>query len=148
MMQQKYKLTIMAVIFLAAMAGCGKGNSERMQTDTPRAPLKEYTKDNPAEWVGLEEEHAPTVTIDDSSAENVIVRVKFPIKRDPDHYIQKIGLMDKDGKDIAVKKFNHMSDYWEARFSLPSIPKGMKAYARCSLHDLWTAPVESKFSFF
>jgi desulfoferrodoxin (superoxide reductase-like protein) len=148
MMQKKYKMMIMAAILNAAMINCGKGNSERLQTETPRTPLKEYTKEAPAEWIGLEEEHAPMVTIDNNSPDNVIVRVKFPIKHDPDHYIEKIGLMDKDGNDIVVKKFNSTADYWEARFSIPFIPKGTKAFARCSLHDLWTAPVEKKFTLF
>lgn len=137
---------IMAAIIIAAIINCNRGNLDRIQTDTPRAPLKEYTKDVPAEWIGLEEEHAPEVTIDNDSPDNVIVRVKFPIKHESDHYIEKIGLMDKDGKDIAFKTFNQKSDYWEARFSIPFISKGMKAYARCSLHDLWTVPVESKNS--
>lgn len=142
MNKRKYISITVFAIYAVIHFNC-KGNSpERFQTEKPRIPLKEYSKDEPGEWVGLEEQHYPRVTIDNSSMENIIVRVNFPVNHEPDHYIEKIGLMDKDGNDIIVKKFNPTADYWEARFSIPFIPKGVKAYARCSLHDLWVTPLK------
>ncbi|MDH4200256.1 MAG: desulfoferrodoxin family protein [Spirochaetia bacterium] len=138
----KKKLKIAVFIISAAITfNCKGSSSERFQTDKPRIPLKEYSRNDPGEWVGLEDQHYPRVTIDNSAMENIIIRVNFPIKHEPDHYIEKIGLMDKDGNDIIVKRFNPAADYWEARFNIPFIPKGAKAFARCSLHDLWVTPL-------
>jgi desulfoferrodoxin (superoxide reductase-like protein) len=61
----------------------------------------------------------------------------------PAHYIEKIGIMDKDKKDIAVKSIEQRSGFIEARFSLHPVPdsKDIKVYAKCNLHDLWTTPL-------
>jgi desulfoferrodoxin (superoxide reductase-like protein) len=140
-MKEKYLLKT-ALVFSAVLLIHCKGNSERFQTDTPRTPLKEYTRDDPGEWAGKEDEHYPRLSLDSTKAENVVILVKFPIKHEPDHYIEKIGIMDSDGKDIVVKRFNPSADFFQARFSIPFIGKGWKAYARCSLHDLWVTPIE------
>jgi len=134
---------IFALIFGAHVA-CSEKNTPRMQTDTARVPLMEYTEEKPAEWEGLEEEHIPRVEYHEGSLHNIIIRVKFPIQHPLDHYIQKIGVMAPDGTDIIVQNYNPDADYYDARFNLPFVGKGQgyKAFARCSQHDLWTALIE------
>jgi desulfoferrodoxin (superoxide reductase-like protein) len=137
------RILLGAVTALTAL-NCGNDPDyqERMRTDTPRIPLKEYTASSSGEWAGMEEEHLPQVTVIPGAVENVIIRVKFPLKHDPDHYITKIGIMDFSGKDVFVKNFNPDADNFEARFKVANLGIGYKAFARCSHHDLWTAPIE------
>ncbi len=139
------KKTIVRIIIAYAMAtgGCKTDQAPPpVDTGKPREPLKEYTREKPAEWYGLENEHVPIVTLRNTEVENIHIRVRFPVKHEADHYIQKIGVMDANGNDVIVKRFNPTADYYEAKFTVPFIGEGYKAYARCSLHDLWTAPLE------
>ncbi len=138
----KKKYVIIFLLFLSF--GCGNipDFENRMQTETPRVPRKEYHQNDPGEWAGMEHQHAPQVTIIPGAVENVVIRVNLPVVREPDHYIEKIGIMDQNGNDIFVKNFNPNADYFEARFKIPNIGPGYKAFAKCSQHDLWTAPLE------
>lgn len=117
----------------------------RLPEKTPygSVPKPEYTREAPYEWAGLEEEHLPVIVInkDRDPDISIIVNLKNPGKN---HYIEKIGLIDGNKNELAVKNFTTNDKIFEAQFSssiLPSDEKKVKVFVKCSLHDLWTAPL-------
>ncbi len=143
-MKEKVFFYLISPLLLIVFMSCGSGgeSKKKFQTDTPRNPLSEYTLEQPGEWAGLEDSHAPIVELRDTEKDNIIIRVHFPIKRGHDHFIEKIGIMDEKKNDLFVEKFNRSAEYYEAKFTLHDIKKGYKAFVKCSLHDLWTAPLK------
>lgn len=129
--------------------GCGNEElSERMKyiektkkTDQAIVPMKEYTRNVPGEWTGMEDEHIPIIIRDGNK---IVIRVNLK-KPGPTHFIEKIGIMDKDKKDLAGKVFSPHSKSFEAHFPrsvLPADLKGVKVYAKCNIHDLWTVELK------
>lgn len=108
-----------------------------------KQPKPEYTRDDPDMWSGLEEEHLPVVTFYNDREPDVYVRVNLK-DPGPKHYIERIGIMDENWKDIVFQDFNMNTRVFEARFFTASLPrdKKLRVYARCNLHDLWTEPLK------
>jgi len=129
-----------AMIFIM-VAGLNCGDKPRILPPKDAdavVPRLEYSLDKPGEWVGLEAEHIPKITINRQGKPYMLVWV--PLKNaSTDHYIEKIGIMDKDRKDIALKVFSRHEKYFEAKFLLSDIKvdKDMKLFAKCNSHDLW-----------
>jgi desulfoferrodoxin (superoxide reductase-like protein) len=139
------KALVPAAMLFAAAYGCSDESSyeKRVYRSVPKA---EYTREDPDQWKGLEEEHLPVVTINRDSDPDISVRVNLK-KPGGDHYIEKIGIMGPDKKVYALKTFNRYQTIYTAGFSsrgLPSDTAGMKVFARCSLHSLWTVPLETR----
>ncbi len=117
------------------------------QGNKPIRPLAEYTKDNPREWKNIAHEHIPKVRKSTHHGEPAIL-IEVPLaKANMSHYIEKIGIIDENNKDIAVVTIlrqNNPKTY--AYFPISQLPRGkkLKAFAKCNLHDLWTAPIDPK----
>ncbi|MBK9497986.1 MAG: hypothetical protein KBF99_02305 [Leptospiraceae bacterium] len=110
------------------------------------SPQKEYTKDKPAEWAQIANDHLPEIVFEKSkSKDNVKVKVlgrKFSER----HYIEIIGLMDEHKADIDIKHFERGNNPI-AILTLNQKehnPETVKVFAKCNLHDLWTVPLISK----
>lgn len=108
-----------------------------------KQPKPEYTREDPDMWSGLETEHLPVVSYyrDREPDMYVVVNLKNP---GPKHYIERIGIMDENWKDIVYQDFTMNNRVFEARFFTASLPsnKKLKVYAKCNLHDLWTEPLK------
>lgn len=123
-----------------ATATCSQGENDG------RTPRDEYTAEEPGEWVAFSESHAPRVTL-----VRDLVRVEVPLKKiDRSHYIEKIGIMDAYGRDVVpARPFpREASDRRTVRadFEIADLRgdhEDYKIYAKCNLHDLWTAPLET-----
>ncbi len=78
----------------------------------PLVPQKEYTRENPAEWSQLTESHLP------------------------------VGILDSQNREIASQKLSHerLQNIVRVFFTTDLSNTGLKAFARCSQHDLWTNP--------
>ncbi len=110
----------------------------------PVIPLEEYTAENSDRWEMVEDSHIPHVMITRGNPDTIKIWIEsFEWK--PDHYIEKIGIMDEQKRDINELVFpkTKVLDI-SAVFPLPTDWKNrkLKAYSKCSLHDLWTAPVK------
>jgi desulfoferrodoxin (superoxide reductase-like protein) len=128
-----------------------KGPSERRPPSSDSSsraisPQKEYTKDNPAEWESIANDHLPEIVFNESKSKgNVTVKVlgrKFSER----HYIEVIGLMDERLADIDIKYLKR-GDIPAAVLTLNKKeydPEKIKVFAKCNLHDLWTVPLISK----
>lgn len=112
-------------------------------------PQDEYTREAPGIWVGLEEKHLPIVSVDRKGrgVQKITITIMDTKKFDPNHYIEKIGIMNENKEDIAVKIFPEMvlnsQEPIMAEFQLNGIPENnkVKAFVKCNLHDLWTHPL-------
>ena len=125
---------------LSGLAYCddvGDGN--------PRTPRAEYTAEEPGEWLAFRDTHAPRLQI-----QRDILKIEVPLTRiTTDHYIEKIGVMDELGRDVleprAYAREDNSAAAVEAQFSIAGLrsERGkLRVYAKCNLHDLWTAPLE------
>jgi len=124
-----------AAIWLIPAAGCKDDFMQRLYRKTPKP---EYTRDDPGEWAGMEDDHIPVVTFYPDREPDIVVRVNL---QNPTaiHYIEKIGIMDEKRNDLVCKEFRSVDKIFEAQFYSANIPgnkKNLKVYAKCSLHDL------------
>ena len=105
-------------------------------------PKAEYTLDEPGEWEGMDFEHVPKVKILPGTKQNIQVKMVL-INHDGSHYIERIGIMDENKKDLAGQSFSKNTQYYDIKLDLYPIPKNknLKVYAKCNLHDLWTVPL-------
>jgi desulfoferrodoxin (superoxide reductase-like protein) len=138
-------LSIIASIAIIAVTGTGCSDDNKSKIKYRSVPLAEYTREAPDQWEGLEGSHTPVVTIRQDSDPDIIITVKL---RNPEanHYIETIGIMDENRQVLLSKKFTRNDKFFDAFFSSKDlIKKGkLKAFARCSMHDLWTEPLEIK----
>jgi|GEM_PF-1189430 len=134
-------LAFMMILFFSCSSddGSGKMSSE------PGKRLAEYSADKPGKWKGKEDGHAPYVkVIRGQSKNNIIVYVNLKDFSE-NHYIERIGIMDENKKDLAGISYSPKarSSRIKATFSLSPVPTApnVKVYVKCSQHDLWTAPL-------
>ena len=143
---------------IAAAGGCSQGRGSSGEDHTAhRTPLKEYTQNNAREWSIYLPTHLPhaaegnqrnTVLLYVSPADEDGLHEEdmgaLPVRFGPSHYIEKIGLMDEKGKVLGVTNFgrNHRGAYSVEMELPPGNRKKLKIFARCNLHDLWSAPLE------
>ena len=142
---------LIAWIILVSFYSCsGEGENTEDGSRPPSSepsraisPKKEYTEENPAEWEEVANDHLPEITYDEKESKgNIKVKVlgrKFSER----HYIEVIGIMDERGADIDTK-YLQRSDKPIAILSLSKKdydPDKVKVFAKCNLHDLWTAPL-------
>lgn len=145
-MLKRILLLILAGLLSPAIISCGEGNKPFMdkipEQKNAIMPQKEYTEKNPGNWKGLEDEHLPKIQIFTGRKQNIVITV--PVKNaSQKHYIEKIAIIDKSGKELAAKVFSRHKKYFEAIFSIHPLPKRgtAKIYIKCNLHDVWTAPL-------
>lgn len=134
------------IIFVAvAFSFCDSGKkAEEFNGDKPITPKAEYTKEEPREWEGMEDQLVPQITFNKGFGRDIIIRVNLE-NPGGDNYIEKIGIMDKDGNELVVKVFSRHNKFFEAHFfssDLPTDKKDLRAFSKSSLYDLWTAPLK------
>lgn len=129
------------LIFILSILGCAQEDQEKVDPITPKP---EYTATDAAEWEPIKSDHLPIV---DVNIKEKTIHVIVPGKTfDTSHYIEKIGIMDRDKVDLAVKSFDR-EEKPETTIQLKSFPedwKHTKIYVKCNLHDLWTTTLEEE----
>lgn len=153
-MSSKYvRLCFLLWVIIVSLNYCSGDNDNSDGNRPPSSepslaisPKKEYTKENPAEWEEVANDHLPEIEYDEKkSKDNVKIKVlgkKFSER----HYIEVIGMMDERGADIDTK-YLQRADKPIAILSLSKKdhdPGKIKVFAKCNLHDLWTAPLVAK----
>ncbi len=106
----------------------------------PVVPLPEYSRDNPREWADIADEHIPQIKkITSGGREQLYVEVPLQ-KSDEGHYIEKIGLLTLDGKELAavgLERKNRPQNWAYFSYEVITSQRKIKIYAKCNLHDLW-----------
>ena len=111
----------------------------------PRTPQAEYTADNPGEWEHLVKTHVPVIFLVENAGGDSSARIRVPLARiESGHYIERIGIIDKNKKEIVSHAFNrgdrpHIALPLE-HYVLNS--EGVKIYAKCNQHDIWTVQLD------
>jgi len=143
MKRKKQNLLIFFIVLL--IFTCKEsGQSKPGEPITPQAV---YTKDNPGNWAGKENEHLPRVEIlTNSGKDNIRVTVALQ-DSSPAHFIEKIFIADSKGRPYEEKTFNRdHAKIYTAFFSMPNSQFNQEeyaVYARCSQHDLWSVPLRA-----
>lgn len=138
----RYFTFTIPIFSLAFLSYC---NAEQdMNTPVePITPKPEYTEEEAGEWEEIKNEHLPIVTIDRTQFEKNII-VQIPGRNfSNSHYIEKIGIMDKDKVDLAVEVPQNKLEP-SVNLTLKPIPSDLentKIFVKCNLHDLWTVPL-------
>lgn len=137
----------MMFLFLVSCGNRGGSGEDLYKADQPVKPLAEYTQDNPREWEDFADTHVPVITrARHEGKDALLVTIPFGTAT-VQHYIEKIGILDKDGNEVLSQKIEpapNAKTY--AYFLLDELPddEKLKAFARCNLHDLWTARIAKK----
>lgn len=137
--------SLLLVLFISATAlSCGKPAESTANTE-PRKPLPEYTAQNPREWDAYAQSHLPHGRLSLNGDRKISVYLEPALEKEhafgAGHYIEKLGIMDKSGRVLALKEFspNHRGPY-SAEFTVPAgLLNDHKLFSRCNLHDLWSA---------
>lgn len=127
------------------MISCGFDDGSREAI----TPQDEYTREEPGMWAGKEETHLPLVTVERETGGIVKVKIRIHSSQgfNREHYIEKIGIFDELKQDIAVLELEpqdrHVNEPIQAEFTLEDIQENpkIKAFVKCNIHDLWTAPL-------
>ncbi|MBX3721511.1 MAG: hypothetical protein KF713_06720 [Turneriella sp.] len=139
------KKTISICITAILIVACKK--ADELPKDGPITPMKEYTVENAREWTNIAKEHGPTAKASINKGFPAVL-VEIPlVKADEGHYIEKIGIMDMAGNELAVETMpRQRNPLTYAYFDLKIIPWSgkVKIFAKCNKHDLWVKEVPVK----
>ena len=131
---------ILVILLLGLIQNC---QQEKQKTDA-RQPQNEYNKEHPGRWENLVDQHDIYIEVYADKTQNNII-VYIPLKsEDKNHYIERIGIFDKDKRDLTGISFGPQPrKLVKAVLTLYPVPldQEIKVYAKCSKHDLWTKPL-------
>jgi desulfoferrodoxin (superoxide reductase-like protein) len=136
-------------IALSLVIGLATGCKDQEKPgNDPIVPMKEYTLDNAREWTDIAKFHAPTAKKSFANGKDaVIVEVPLPDADFP-HYIEKIGIMDIAGKELAAETLERGKGRPRtyAYFDKSILPWSgrVKVFAKCNKHDLWVTEISVK----
>ena len=111
-------------------------------------PLEEYTLENPREWKNVADEHIPKVRMSRDRGKDAIL-ITVPLEKATlHHYIEKIGIMDENKRDVLSKSITRQPNPILSAFfpveDLPENKKGLKVYIKCNMNDLWVLPLDNE----
>lgn len=135
------------VFLIVGASSCGSQKTMEPEVSVPVVPQKEYSRESPREWAGMEDQLVPQITFNKGFGRDIIIRVNLQ-NVGGDNYIEKIGIMDKNGNEIVSKVFSPNQKFFEAHFfssDLPANKKDLKVFSKSSLYDLWTTPLPNQF---
>ena len=134
---------LILLITLVWLFSCVQENQNQNQ---PITPQPEYTSEDAGEWEAIKQDHLPFTDVN-LKEKSIFVKVESKTFNET-HYIEKIGIMNQDKVDLAVKSFNR-TDKTEVAFQFKTFPedwKHTKIYVKCNLHDLWTTTLEEEIA--
>lgn len=136
-------------VLLGALISIGIAckKEQELPTEGRITPLKEYSIGNSREWAALEKQLAPQVRKSIHNGRPALL-VEVPnAKADVSTYIEKIGIMNAEGSEIAVetiKRERNPRTY--AHFDWELIPWSgkIKAFVKWNKYDLWVQEINVK----
>jgi desulfoferrodoxin (superoxide reductase-like protein) len=133
-----------AAIWIIIALSCKKSYDQN-STSEPIKPLPEYTLDEPREWAAIAKQHSPVGRKSIDKGQPALL-IEVPLEKpDIGHYIEKIGVMDLKGGEIAVETLPKVQN----PLTYAYIPMGklpwrgrVKLFAKCNKHDLWVSEMD------
>ncbi|MBE7436963.1 MAG: hypothetical protein HS115_00810 [Spirochaetales bacterium] len=108
-------------------------------------PQKEYTKDSPREWADIAPEHVPLARKSMDKGKDAILIELPDFQPDYEHYIEKFGMMDLQGKElgiVAVERSGRPRNFGYIPLDTSTMRGKVKVFAKCNNHDLWVSEVD------
>jgi len=119
-MYVQMKKSIIYLLTLGSLIHCNQKNQSTTEPITPQAV---YSKNDPGNWAGKEDEHTPVINVlSDDGNNNIQVTVTLKEPK-PGHFIEKIFIADKNGKPYAEAIYNNTGNksvFVEQVATLPS----------------------------
>lgn len=133
--------SILSLVILLFVA-CQKEGGEQ-EIAEPTKPKDEYTKENPGEWVDVAKDHLPHVELAGKLSPNNVKVTLTGTEFNTEHYIEKIGIIDKEKNEIASKTLEKGSHeaFLTYKYDHDTLAD-IKVYAKCNLHDVWTLTLD------
>ena len=129
------KVLISAIALIFFSGGC----LNESENPGPRKPQDEYTLETPGRWKAQVKTHVPTFKVIENRSENNLEVSVAGHDFNQGHYIEKIGVMDKNKKDVVSRSLPRGAAP-RARFTIDMYNlDDYKIYVKCNMHDLWTA---------
>lgn len=106
--------------------------------------VKFHSAENPGIWESKIDEHDAEIMVTLLNDKKIInIQVPFAKKKEKNHYVEAIILLDQNKKEIRKKSFE--SGYGEegAQFELQAdYNQPLSVVIKCSAHDMWEKPVD------
>lgn len=144
---QKRNRRISIVLITALVIGVASAckDSNEPSKDLPLIPMKEYSVGNAREWTAMEKQLAPQVRKSVHNGKPALL-VEVPnAKTDQSTYIEKIGVMNMDGSEIAVatiERGNNPPAYAYFDWNLIPWSGKIKAFVKWNKYDLWVQEIK------
>ena len=142
-MISKRNMLMMSAAIAALVISCKDSN--QLPKDVPIRPMKEYSIGNSREWVEMEKRLAPQVRKSVNEGKPALL-VEVPnAKVDQGTYIEKIGVMNMDGSEIAVttiKRERNPLTYAYFDWNLIPWSGKIKAFVKWNKYDLWVQEIK------
>ncbi|MFO1480416.1 MAG: hypothetical protein U1F40_09480 [Turneriella sp.] len=142
-MISKRNMLMMSAAIAALIISCKDSN--QLPKDGPIRPMKEYSIGNSREWVEMEKRLAPQVRKSVNEGKPALL-VEVPnAKVDQGTYIEKIGVMNMDGSEIAVatiKRERNPLTYAYFDWNLIPWSGKIKAFVKWNKYDLWVQEIK------
>jgi desulfoferrodoxin (superoxide reductase-like protein) len=132
---------VISAALLSSCTGTDKPGSEPIGQNNGK---KYFTVSDPGVWEQKAAEHDIEITISRVNDKKILeVHVPFAKNREINHYIEAIAVIDKDEKEIQVKRFKRGFGDEGAKFEFPEdFNEPVSVLVKCSLHDMWVKPVD------
>lgn len=142
-------ITILSLAYCGGEENKGKTDVEGMQTLGTKAieakkPRDEYTAKAAGEWKEIANDHIPHIEIVRGAAHNNVHVEITGHDYNGAHYIEKIGIILEDKSEVSVVDVGP-SIAPKVELTLSPMPKELeevKVFAKCNLHDMWTASLK------
>lgn len=115
------------------------------KSDIPLTPQRYYTSDNPREWADIADELVPVVKKTRHRGKEAWLIQSSLKKSTAERYVEKIGVLDENGKTLAAMTIERTSSPKTYAYilteDLPS-KDNLRAFIKYNLYDLWVSDLE------
>lgn len=138
------RLLIAALITVAVGIVASCGSDGEGENGIMRNGVTFYSASSPGPWTEQAADHDPEITITrtgDGKSMNVIV--PFTKRKEKDHYVEAIIVLDLNGRELRKVSFERGRDRRGARFDFPeSYDTPVYVVIKCNKHDMWEKLVD------
>jgi len=129
----------MLIILVFAFISCSDSGG-----DSERNRVVFYSAANPGIWESQAADHEPEVTITRVNDRKVLnVNVPFTRKKEKDHYVEVIVILDLERKELKKMSFGRGKMVRNVRFDFPdNFNKPVYVVMKCNKHDMWEKLVD------
>jgi desulfoferrodoxin (superoxide reductase-like protein) len=141
MISKKHYLYFFLISGIISYAFISCGDSEN---DSEQNKVAFYSAANPGIWTSQAADHEPEVTITRVDDRKILsVNIPFTKKKEKNHYVEVIVILDLDRKELKKVSFEKGRAYKGAKFDFPdNFNTPIYVVMKCNKHDMWEKLVD------